>query len=67
MSRRRKGVLIIVGIVLFLLAALFFTVTDGLREAVAVEAKGFYQNPSQPQVIIIMTNIDELDIVITVR
>ena len=37
MSRRRKGVLIIVGIVLFLLAALFFTVTDGLREAVAVE------------------------------
>jgi len=37
MSRRRKGVLIIVGIVLFLLAALFFTVTDSLREAVAVE------------------------------
>lgn len=37
MSRRRKGVLIIAGIVLFLLAALFFTVIDGLKEAVAVE------------------------------
>lgn len=37
MSRRKKGLLIAAGIVALLLLGGFATVTDGLREAVAVE------------------------------